>query len=793
MTRSTAGVRLVRAALVVAVAAAGAAVLAVPTAHAMTPPTPTITRYAGGGLGPNENPVDGPATATTLNVPLGIALDRAGDLYDGDCGQTLSKITPAGQLTVVAGSGGDGPSTPGPALLSDLSCVSGVAVDTAGDVFFSDRNNHQIDKLSAGVLSVVAGTGAAGIPTPGPALLSALGKPDGLTFDHAGNLYVGDQSGHGLIYKITPAGQLVIVAGDGTYGPPVPGPALDSPLGAVDAYNNPLNPADVAVDAAGDLYLADEGNNIVEKVTPTGTLSVIAGRGADHPGPPTPGPASASALDDPLGVDVDTAGNVYITDSGNNSLEKVTPAGVLSVIAGVGAEGNPGYGYSAASSALDGPSDTAISPAGVIYLSDSFNFTVDRISAAAPAAPDEVTTAPGDRSASLSFRLEDAGSSAVTGYQVSLDRAHTWAALPTAAGPAGTRTAHLTGLTDSRTYPVQVRAVNAAGPGAPSPPITVTPQAGITAPGAPTAATATAGVHALTVTWQAPTDPGHPALTGYRVTVRDTTTRTTRIIRVRRVLTATVPAAPGHRYLVTVAAVSPDRTSPATPAPAVVAPYPIPRPSITAPRTTVLTPAHPSPAVTCQVSTGQLRACTVTLTARVRGHLVVLGRGRRTVDVATRTATVAVTLTSAGRVLADRVGGITATAAAAITTRGPAAVLTADGGVRLQAGSVLAGRVSFAPGRATLTRADTRVLTVLRHHLSGVRVVVCAGYTDTLGDNPYNARLGLARATATCAYLIHGTHLRAVAVSFGETHPAATNHTAAGRAANRRALVALDY
>ncbi len=176
-------------------------------------------------------------------------------------------------------------------------------------------------------LSVYAGTGARGAPTPGPATGSALSDPASVAVDSSGNLYIADLANN-VIEKVTPAGQLSIVAGTGSAGAPTPGPALRSDL----SY-----PIGIAVDSSGNLFIADSGNNVIEKVTPAGQLSIVAGSGVL--GPPTAGPATGSDLHDPNGIAVDISGNLFIADSGNGDIEEVTPAGQLSIVAGTGSTG----------------------------------------------------------------------------------------------------------------------------------------------------------------------------------------------------------------------------------------------------------------------------------------------------------------------------------------------------------------------------------------------------------------------------------------------------------------------
>ena len=163
--------------------------------------------------------------------------------------------------------------------------------------------------------------------TPGPATSSELNYPQDVAVDSAGNVYIADLGIGGLIDKVTPSGTLSIVAGTTAVGTglPTPGPATSSRLNTRDG---------VAVDAQGNIYIADTGNSLVEKVTPSGQLSVIAGVPGEWAGTPTPGPATSSQLDLPIGIAVDPNGTVYIDDSGNNEIDDVTSSGTLGIMTG---------------------------------------------------------------------------------------------------------------------------------------------------------------------------------------------------------------------------------------------------------------------------------------------------------------------------------------------------------------------------------------------------------------------------------------------------------------------------
>jgi secreted PhoX family phosphatase len=163
-----------------------------------------------------------------------------------------------------------------------------------------------------GDLSVVAGRGTSGAPTPGTATSSALWYPAGVAVDSSGDVYIAD-TGPNEIEKVTPGGVLSIFAGTGNIGPPAAGAATSS---------NMANPKGIAVDRAGNVYVADSGNQVIEKITPTGELSFFAGTRA--PGAPTAGPATSSDLSGPTGVAVNGDGDAYIVDTGNYDVEEVT-------------------------------------------------------------------------------------------------------------------------------------------------------------------------------------------------------------------------------------------------------------------------------------------------------------------------------------------------------------------------------------------------------------------------------------------------------------------------------------
>jgi hypothetical protein len=331
-------------------------------------PAYTIMPFAGTGTqGPA---VPGPATASDFNNPTAVAVDASGNVYVADgSNYEVEKITPSGTLSIIAGNGTSGNPTPGAATSSPFTDPDGVAVDASGNVYISDQTSGEVVKVTpSGTLSIIAGTGTQGQPTPGPATSSRLETPTGLAVDSAGDIYVADDNAAEVL-KITPQGTMSIVAGTGSGGTPAPGLATSSPLEDPDA---------VALDTEGNLYIADAGS-YVEKVNPSGVLSIFAGNGSY--GNPVAGPATSSPLSEPSGISVDLAGNIDVADY--NDIEQISPGGTLSIIAGNNTGAAPTYGQPSTSSPVYYPDGVAVSTSGIVYIADVF--TIDRLVPAAPA------------------------------------------------------------------------------------------------------------------------------------------------------------------------------------------------------------------------------------------------------------------------------------------------------------------------------------------------------------------------------------------------------------------------
>ena len=302
------------------------------------------------------------ALAAQLDRPTAMALDASGNLYIVDANnRKVRRVTPGGIISSFAGTGmpgvsGDG----GPATAALFDAPSAVALDAAGNLYVADYNNHDVRKVgTTGIITTFAGVGTAGSAGDGgPATAAQLDNPCGMAWDHVGNLYIADRSNH-KIRQVAPDGTIRTFAGSG-----VAGSAGDLGAATSAQFNAPVA---VALDAASNLYVADYFNNKIRKVTPGGIVSTWVGTGAAGASGDG-GPATAAQLAGPNGVAVDAAGNLYIADLGNDKIRKVTPGGIISTFAGAGAGGATGSGVAATDARLDGAYGVALDAAGNLYL-----------------------------------------------------------------------------------------------------------------------------------------------------------------------------------------------------------------------------------------------------------------------------------------------------------------------------------------------------------------------------------------------------------------------------------------
>ncbi|MGO9231164.1 MAG: Ig-like domain repeat protein, partial [Bryobacteraceae bacterium] len=318
----------------------------------------------------NTAPVNGvEATTVPLVQPTGLAFDTAGNLYIADTGDNVVReVNLAGIISTVAGDGEQGFGGDGGAATSALlDSPNGIAVDSNGNLYIADSHNNRIREVSGGVIATIAGTGAAGFSGDGSAATAAtLSYPTAVAVDSNSNVYIADTNNH-RIREITGT-TINTVAGNGSQfysgdGGPATAAGLDSPNG-------------VAVDAAFNIYIGDTHNQRVRMVTfATGIITTLAGTGVQ--GFTADGPAASAALALPRGVAVDASGNVYVADSDNNRIRTIS-RGQVTTIAGNGSEGFTGDSGPSTSASLDTP-HSVIANGSEILFADTENNRVRQV------------------------------------------------------------------------------------------------------------------------------------------------------------------------------------------------------------------------------------------------------------------------------------------------------------------------------------------------------------------------------------------------------------------------------
>ena len=335
----------------------------------------TITTIAGTGTNGFSGD-DGAATSAKINGPRGLAVDAAGNLFIADVGNNrVRKVDTAGVITTVAGGGdpadGLGDGLPGPE--AKLLVAEGIGVTPTGTLLIADRGHNRVRSVEGpppNVITTVAGNGSTGTTGDGGAATeAAINTPYRVAADHNGNFFILDADGY-RVRKVDSSGTITTFAGDGT-----PGSGGDGGL----ATSAQLLPFSVGVDPAGNVYIADAGNNRIRKVdVTTGVITTVAGNGTAGSGGDG-GPATAAQLNSPRGVAVDSAGNIYIADINNDRVRKVDAGGTISTFAGTGSGGYNGDGIPANTAKVSGVHDVAVDTAGNVYIGDQGNSRIRKV------------------------------------------------------------------------------------------------------------------------------------------------------------------------------------------------------------------------------------------------------------------------------------------------------------------------------------------------------------------------------------------------------------------------------
>ena len=328
-----------------------------------------VTTLAGntGGCGRE----DGTGSAAWFCSPTGVTVDSAGNVFVADRdNHTIRKVTAAGVVTTLAGLPGASGSGDGTGQLGDFYSPSGVAVDTAGNVFVADRDNHLVRKMTSEALV----TTLAGLPEHAPGTADGSANearfhwPHGVAVDSTGNVFVADEYNH-TIRKVTAEGRVTTFAGRaGSEG-------HTDGEGAAARF---ISPYGLAVDSVGNVYVADRFDLTIRKITPTGLVTTLAGRAGDIGWDDGVGTRARFYL--PTGVAVDSAGNVYVADSWNQTIRKVTAARVVTTLAGVAGSRGSADGTGNEAQFLF-PSGVAVDSVGNLYVADMGNSTIRKVTA----------------------------------------------------------------------------------------------------------------------------------------------------------------------------------------------------------------------------------------------------------------------------------------------------------------------------------------------------------------------------------------------------------------------------
>jgi Bacterial Ig-like domain (group 3)/NHL repeat len=393
--------------VVAALCAAAAAALAQGPVLSVQPGN-TVRTVAGNGT-PGYSGDAGAATGATLAAPAAVVYDHAGNLYIADANNNvIRKVDATGAITTLAGSGmqgfaGDG----GAATAALLDTPTAIAVDAGNNLYIADSHNERVRMVNAqGVISTVAGNGTQGYSGDGSAATSAsLFLPEALAVDVTGNLYIAD-TGNYRIRKIS-NGIITTVVGDGEQmysgdGGAATSAGLDTPTGIV-------------VDTAGNLYIADSHNQRIRMVNVQGVISTVAGNGTfgfSGDG----GNAAQASLDLPTGVAVDAVGNVYVADSKNNVIRQVSN-GLINTIAGNGNEGYGGDNSAALRATLDTPRSASLDALGNVAIADRLNHRIRAMELPELVFPSQRT---GTTSAPHSVTLSNTGTAPLQVQTVSL-------------------------------------------------------------------------------------------------------------------------------------------------------------------------------------------------------------------------------------------------------------------------------------------------------------------------------------------------------------------------------------
>lgn len=329
-----------------------------------------ISTIAGNGIAGYSGD-GGPATASELNLPVGVGTDLSGNVYVADyLNNRIRIISTTGIIITFAGNGiasysGDG----GPATAAELNNPYGIATDTSRNIYIADFNNNRIRLVNtSGIINTFAGNGIGGFSGDGgQATAAELSSPMGLAVDTSGNVYIADY-GNNRIRIVNITGIINTFAGGGS-GFGDGGPATSAQLHL---------PTSVTINKSGNLYIADMYHNRIRMVNTSGIINTYAGIGTmGYSG--DGGQATAARFFDPDCVALDAFGNLYIADYHNQRIRVVNTLGIINTFAGNGGQGFYGDGGQATTAELDYPGGVALDASGNVYIADGDNARIRKV------------------------------------------------------------------------------------------------------------------------------------------------------------------------------------------------------------------------------------------------------------------------------------------------------------------------------------------------------------------------------------------------------------------------------
>ncbi len=323
----------------------------------------SVMTLAGSGTSASIN---GTGTAASFRNPQGTVVDANGNIYVAEyLDHKIRKITPTGIVTTFAGSGAQG-TTNGIGTAASFTRPNGLAIDASRNIYVADEWCHRIRKITpTGVVTTLAGSSSGSANGIGTA--AQFNHPSGVAVDNSGNVFVCDRNNH-LIRKITSSGVVTTFAGSGSAG-------NTNGTGAAASFKNPTG---IAIDNSGNLYVTDYSNHSIRKITSAGVVTTLAGPvGASGIWGTTNGTGTSARFNYPYHIAIDSYGNLYTTDMGNQKVRKITTAGVVSNYVGGGTVGNVDGVRTAASFYF--PRGIAIDADDNLYVGDYSNHLVRKI------------------------------------------------------------------------------------------------------------------------------------------------------------------------------------------------------------------------------------------------------------------------------------------------------------------------------------------------------------------------------------------------------------------------------